>query len=576
MHWTTSGGIRCCRSASHIDSDARSRLGISRDCPVRIAPTPPCVPIGDGVPLRPRPADGFRLTFPEREATRCPPVPARLRTNARSASREVKWGIGETCPARRRLPLEGLRRDPFRMRSMPRRSRVRRAALAASIVAGLATAQLSARADVFESEVHAFRGGGGCERARPSVGTRVPAGRPDAGDRTCGPAPNGDRGGSARPGARRRGALGPRERTRGACSTSRLHPEFRANGWVYLSYAAGHWGHAPAPRSRAGGFAAAGWRTWRCCSAPSRSHRAAGATSGRASGSAPDGHLFITLGDRGRPAPRPGPGRSRREHRPAPRRRRASRPTIPFAGCGTGRSPRSTPLGNRNVQGLAFDPETGVLWSHEHGPRGGDELNVVRPGVNYGWPIISYGREYISGTPVGEGTHQDGMAQPAHQWTPSIAPSGLTVYDGDRFPAWRGNLFVGALRFRLLARLVLDGERVVHEERLLEDRYGRIRDVRTGPDGLLYLLTDAPAPLRRASSASSPPPPSEPCPPGRRRPPAPKADRPFARLRIREESARFLWPSSVVGRSCMFPGYVPRCAHSSSDRSMHVDRLTIE
>ena len=120
---------------------------------------------------------------------------------------------------------------------------------------------------------------------------------------------------------------------------------------------------------------------------------------------------------------------------------------------------------------------------------------MVRAGVNYGWPVISYGREYASGVPVGEGTHRKGMAQPVHQWTPSIAPSGLTVYDGDRFPGWHGNLFVGALRFRLLARLVLDGERVVHEERLLEDRYGRIRDVRTGPDGLLYLLTDAPAPL---------------------------------------------------------------------------------
>ena len=96
---------------------------------------------------------------------------------------------------------------------------------------------------------------------------------------------------------------------------------------------------------------------------------------------------------------------------------------------------------------------------------------------------------------MGEGTHRDGMAQPVHQWTPSIAPSGLTVYDGDRFPGWRGNLLVGALKFRLVARLVLDGERVVHQERLIEGLYGRIRDVRTGPDGHVYLLTDAPAPL---------------------------------------------------------------------------------
>ena len=159
-----------------------------------------------------------------------------------------------------------------------------------------------------------------------------------------------------------------------------------------------------------------------------------------------------------------------------------------------GALPEIYTVGNRNVQGLAFHPETGTLFAHEHGPRGGDEVNVVRAGVNYGWPVISYGREYMTGVPVGEGTRREGMAQPVHQWTPSIAPSGLTVYDGDRFPGWRGNLFAGALKLRHLARLVLDGERVVHEERLIEGRYGRIRDVRTGPDGLIYVLTDAPAP----------------------------------------------------------------------------------
>lgn len=147
--------------------------------------------------------------------------------------------------------------------------------------------------------------------------------------------------------------------------------------------------------------------------------------------------------------------------------------------------------GHRNVQGAALHPDTGELWTHEHGPQGGDEINVERRGRNYGWPVITYGANYGTGTKIGVGTHQAGMEQPLYQWTPSIAPSGMAFYTGDRFPAWRGNLFVGALKFQMLVRLELDGERVVHEERLLTERLGRIRDVRQGPDGLLYLLTDA-------------------------------------------------------------------------------------
>ncbi len=146
--------------------------------------------------------------------------------------------------------------------------------------------------------------------------------------------------------------------------------------------------------------------------------------------------------------------------------------------------------GNRNVQGAALHPQSGVLWTNEHGPQGGDEINVMHAGVNYGWPVITYGVNYVVGTAIGEGTHKAGMAQPVYQWTPSIAPSGMTFYTGDKFPQWRGNLFVGALKFRLLARLELDGERVVKEERLLEDEVGRIRDVRAGPDGYIYVLTD--------------------------------------------------------------------------------------
>jgi len=156
-----------------------------------------------------------------------------------------------------------------------------------------------------------------------------------------------------------------------------------------------------------------------------------------------------------------------------------------------GARPEIYTYGNRNVQGIALDPDSGTVWELEHGPQGGDELNILESGRNYGWPVITYGRNYVIGTKIGEGTHKEGMQQPLHYWTPSIAPSGMTLYTGDKFAAWRGNLFVGALKFRLLVRLEIADQKIVHEERMLEDVLGRIRDVRTGPDGYLYLLTDA-------------------------------------------------------------------------------------
>jgi glucose/arabinose dehydrogenase len=146
--------------------------------------------------------------------------------------------------------------------------------------------------------------------------------------------------------------------------------------------------------------------------------------------------------------------------------------------------------GHRNMQGAALNPWSGRLWIHEHGPQGGDEINIPEAGKNYGWPVITYGVNYGSGTKIGEGTHKAGMEQPIYYWTPSIAPSGMAFYTGDRFKPWQGNLFVGSLKFQLLVRLELDGEKVTHEERMLEGVLGRIRDVRQGPDGLLYLLTD--------------------------------------------------------------------------------------
>jgi glucose/arabinose dehydrogenase len=146
--------------------------------------------------------------------------------------------------------------------------------------------------------------------------------------------------------------------------------------------------------------------------------------------------------------------------------------------------------GHRNVQGAALHPDTGVLWSHEHGPQGGDEINIEKPGANYGWPAITFGRQYVTGFKIGEGTERADIEAPLLQWTPSIAPSGMAFLASDRYPGWRGNLFVGSLKFRMLVRLELDGARVVRETRLLEDFSERIRDVRQGPDGLLYLVTD--------------------------------------------------------------------------------------
>ncbi|MBX3703192.1 MAG: PQQ-dependent sugar dehydrogenase [Steroidobacteraceae bacterium] len=162
----------------------------------------------------------------------------------------------------------------------------------------------------------------------------------------------------------------------------------------------------------------------------------------------------------------------------------------PFAGRADAR-PEIWSLGHRNPQGAALHPDTGELWSSEHGPRGGDELNVVRAGRNYGWPVITYGVAY-SGDPIGIGTHHQGMEQPVYQWTPSIGTSGLAFYTAERIPGWKGSAFVGGLVGRQLARLELDGERVLRVEELFTGLRERIRDVRQGPDGLLYLLTDSP------------------------------------------------------------------------------------
>ncbi len=201
-----------------------------------------------------------------------------------------------------------------------------------------------------------------------------------------------------------------------------------------------------------------------------------------------DGTLFITIGERGQ--------RERAQdfsiHRGQVIRVMPDG-TVPEDNPFVGRlgyRPETWSHGHRNPQSAALHPETGRLWTVEHGARGGDEINIPLKGRNYGWPVISFGRHY-SGLKIGEGTHKEGMEQPIYYWDPSIAPSGMAFYTADRFRAWKGNLLVGALKGQMLVRLELMGEEVVREERMLQGLEERIRDVRQGPDGFVYLLTDS-------------------------------------------------------------------------------------
>jgi aldose sugar dehydrogenase len=161
----------------------------------------------------------------------------------------------------------------------------------------------------------------------------------------------------------------------------------------------------------------------------------------------------------------------------------------PFVGR-NGTQPEIWSYGHRNVQSAALHPQTGQLWTVEHGARGGDELNRPEAGKNYGWPVITYGVDY-SGTKIGEGTAKPGMEQPVYYWDPVIAPSGAVFYTGDKYPGWKGSLFVGSLNPGLLVRLVLKDDKVVLEERYAGDLQQRVRDIQQGPDGLLYVVTDA-------------------------------------------------------------------------------------
>ena len=205
------------------------------------------------------------------------------------------------------------------------------------------------------------------------------------------------------------------------------------------------------------------------------------------------GHLLVGLGDRfsGKDeAQNPGNHIGKVVRLTAEGRVPADNPFVGRAGA----APEVFSLGHRNIQGAALHPVTGDLWASEHGPQGGDEIKVVEAGRNYGWPLVTFGRNYVVGTRIGETGPKAGFEQPLHHWVPtSIAPSGMAFLSSDRYqaryPDWKGSLFVGALRGQALVRLTVDGRRVTAEQRLLEGQ-ARIRDVRQGPDGWLYVLTD--------------------------------------------------------------------------------------
>ncbi|GHD57142.1 glucose sorbosone dehydrogenase [Thalassobaculum fulvum] len=269
-----------------------------------------------------------------------------------------------------------------------------------------------------------------------------------------------------------------------------LHPGFAENRLVYLSYSAGYGGGAGTGVARGRLVLDATPPRLERLETIFRINRPSGTT--RHFGSRlvfdPDGYLFVTVGDRGEaeraqdPADHAGSVLRLRDDGSAPA-------DNPFAGGGG--APEAWSTGHRNPQGMAWDRERDRLWAVEHGARGGDEINLPQRGRNYGWPTISYGVHY-SGLPIGEGTAAPGLEQPVYYWDPSIAPSGLAVVTGDLFPAWRGDLLVGALKDQMLVHLTVEGDRVVGEERLFRRSFGRVRDVRMGPDGAIWLLTDEP------------------------------------------------------------------------------------
>ncbi len=268
-----------------------------------------------------------------------------------------------------------------------------------------------------------------------------------------------------------------------------VHPDFESNGWIYFTYSAAKGNNATATSLSRAQLNGGGLINVEILFSQDPAH-----TSGSHFGSRiaflDDNSVLITIGDRGQR----NLSQNLMDHSGNTLRLNddGSIPTDnPFVGEDDV-LPEIYSYGHRNAQGMVIHPETGAIWQHEHGPRGGDALNIIVPGGNYGWPIASYGTEYSDGSPIGVQPHEDpDIVNPIAYWVPiSIAPSGMDFYMGDEFSNWSGNLFIGALAGQHLRRIVLEGDEVVHQEELLSSSIGRIRDVKMGPDGFLYVLTD--------------------------------------------------------------------------------------
>lgn len=266
-----------------------------------------------------------------------------------------------------------------------------------------------------------------------------------------------------------------------------LHPNYAENGWIYLSYA------SEEGEEKGGNTAIARARLSADQLSDLEVLYKAGpnTTRGQHFGSRLEfdeaGFLYFTIGERGQRDVNPQDlgrdgGKVYRIHDDG--RIPSDNPFVAQEGA----LPAIYTYGNRNPQGMARHPETGEIWIHEHGPRGGDEINIIGKGLNYGWPVITYGINY-SGSIITDNTEMAGMENPIHYWVPSIAPSGMCFVTSDQYSEWKGSLLVGSLSFQYLERLVLDGTRVVRREKLLED-IGRVRNVRQGPDGLIYVAVE--------------------------------------------------------------------------------------
>lgn len=276
-------------------------------------------------------------------------------------------------------------------------------------------------------------------------------------------------------------------RGQGGLMDIELHPDYESNGWIYLSYASeegeGKGGHTALARARLSGGQLTGLQVLY----KARPNTTAGQHFGSRIEFDGDGYLYFTIGERGQRDENPQDlsrdgGKVYRLHDDG--RIPADNPFVSQKGA----LPAIYTYGNRNPQGMARHPETGEIWIHEHGPRGGDEINILKKGANYGWPVITYGINY-SGTKITDKTAMEGMEQPIHYWVPSIAPSGMCFVTSGRYPEWKGSLLVGSLSFQYLERLELDGRRVLRREKLM-DGIGRVRNVRQGPDGYIYVAVE--------------------------------------------------------------------------------------